>query len=87
MKNSYSNDEMCLSIDIVNEFTEEVLDALLNDSTTSFEISRKINDLVIRILMSFTMRLPNLLLVDVQMMQINMRMKIMRSMIFMTFKV
>ncbi|GKC59446.1 hypothetical protein Tco_1087044 [Tanacetum coccineum] len=32
MQHSYSNDDTCYCIDVINEVTEEELDALLNDS-------------------------------------------------------
>ncbi|GJU25871.1 hypothetical protein Tco_1164492 [Tanacetum coccineum] len=44
MQHSYSNDDMCFNIDVIDKATEEELDALLNDSDPFMSTSEKINE-------------------------------------------
>ncbi|GJU90254.1 hypothetical protein Tco_1302677 [Tanacetum coccineum] len=44
MQHSHSNDDTCFRIDVIDEVTEEELDALLNDSKPFLGTSEKINE-------------------------------------------
>ncbi|GJY49479.1 reverse transcriptase domain-containing protein [Tanacetum coccineum] len=44
MQHSHSNDNTCFSIDVIDEVTEEELDALLNESDPFMNTSKKINE-------------------------------------------
>ncbi|GJY31859.1 reverse transcriptase domain-containing protein [Tanacetum coccineum] len=44
MQHSYSNDDTCFNIDVIDEVTEEELDALLNDSGPFMSTTEKINE-------------------------------------------
>ncbi|GKF30540.1 hypothetical protein Tco_0100338, partial [Tanacetum coccineum] len=44
MQHSYSNDDMCFNIDVIDKVTKEELDALLNDSNPFMSTSEKINE-------------------------------------------
>ncbi|GJW75537.1 reverse transcriptase domain-containing protein [Tanacetum coccineum] len=44
MQHSHSNDDTCFNIDVIDEVTEEELDALLNDSGPFMSTSEKINE-------------------------------------------
>ncbi|GJY41788.1 reverse transcriptase domain-containing protein [Tanacetum coccineum] len=44
MQHSYSNDDTCFRMDVIDEVTEEELDALLNDSEPFLSTSEKINE-------------------------------------------
>ncbi|GKA29279.1 reverse transcriptase domain-containing protein [Tanacetum coccineum] len=43
MKHSYSDDDTCFSIDVINEILEEDLDALLDEGVKSFIPSRELS--------------------------------------------
>ncbi|GKA77281.1 hypothetical protein Tco_0783742 [Tanacetum coccineum] len=43
MKHSYSNDDICFHMDVIDEVTEEELDALLDDFKPFSNTSEKIN--------------------------------------------
>ncbi|GJV01478.1 60S acidic ribosomal protein P0 [Tanacetum coccineum] len=44
MQHSHSNDDTCFRMDVIDEVTEEELDALLNDSEPFLSTSEKINE-------------------------------------------
>nr|GEV36056.1 reverse transcriptase domain-containing protein [Tanacetum cinerariifolium] len=44
MQHSYSNDDTCVRMDVIDEVMEEELDALLNDSEPFLSMSEKINE-------------------------------------------
>ncbi|GKA17988.1 hypothetical protein Tco_0697825 [Tanacetum coccineum] len=44
MQHSYSNDDTCFHMDVIDEVTEEELDALLDDSEPFLSTSEKINE-------------------------------------------
>ncbi|GJS94787.1 reverse transcriptase domain-containing protein [Tanacetum coccineum] len=44
MQHSYSNDDTCFSMDVIDEVTEEELDALLDESELFLNTSEKINE-------------------------------------------
>ncbi|GKC52173.1 reverse transcriptase domain-containing protein [Tanacetum coccineum] len=44
MQHSHSNDDTCFNIDVIDEVTEEELDALLQDSNPFMSTSKKINE-------------------------------------------
>ncbi|GJZ00061.1 hypothetical protein Tco_0517490 [Tanacetum coccineum] len=44
MQHSHSNDDTCFRMDVINEVSEEELDALLDDSEPFLNTSEKINE-------------------------------------------
>nr|GEY60285.1 reverse transcriptase domain-containing protein [Tanacetum cinerariifolium] len=44
MQHSYSNDDTCFRMDVIDEVTKKELDALLDDSEPFFSTSEKINE-------------------------------------------